>query len=244
MRKFRFLSILMLGAFAASLANAVTVTFNGTAYTLEAIALSQAGDGLTIVAQPLGGDTGGGDTGGGDTGGGDTGGGDTGGGDTGGGDTGGGDTGGGDTGGGDTGGTGACVESTNQECGGLINWASPGSRVREGVTGTNEVISWQFTTTSNRNYSGDINISETTGNELVSRSMWISRSPGGDALPASRCSTEGVSGRKISWAQTANFLRCSLDTNTTYFLNVKNVRNCSSGRLCEFYRNIGTSGNP
>ena len=224
MRKFRFLSILMLGAFAASLANAVTVTFNGTAYTLEAIALSQAGDGLTIVAQPLGGDTGGGDTGGGDTGGGDTG--------------------GGDTGGGDTGGTGACVESTNQECGGLINWASPGSRVREGVTGTNEVISWQFTTTSNRNYSGDINISETTGNELVSRSMWISRSPGGDALPASRCSTEGVSGRKISWAQTANFLRCSLDTNTTYFLNVKNVRNCSSGRLCEFYRNIGTSGNP
>jgi len=219
MRKFRFLSILMLGAFAASLANAVTVTFNGTAYTLEAIALSQAGDGLTIVAQPLGGDTGGGDTGGGDTGG-------------------------GDTGGGDTGGTGACVESTNQECGGIINWASPGARVREGVTGTNEVISWQFTTTSNRNYSGDINISETTGNELVSRSMWISRSPGGDALPASRCSTEGVSGRKISWAQTANFLRCSLDTNTTYFLNVKNVRNCSSGRLCEFYRNIGTSGNP
>ena len=224
MRKFRFLSILMLGAFAASLANAVTVTFNGTDYTLETIALSQAGDGLTIVAQPIGGDTGGGDTGGGDTGGGDTG--------------------GGDTGGGDTGGTGACVESTNQECGGIVDWASPGARVREGVTGTNEVISWQFTTTSNRNYSGDINISETTGNELVSRSMWISRSPGGDALSSSRCSTEGVSGRKISWAQTANFLRCSLDTNTTYFLNVKNVRNCSSGRLCEFYRNIGTSGNP
>ncbi len=237
MRKFGFISFLMMGAFAASVANAVTVTFNGTDYTLETISLSQTGDGLTIVAQPLAGG-GGGDTGGGDTGGGDTGGGDTGGGDTGGGDTGGGDTGGGDT------GTGSCVESTNQECGGIVDWSSPGARVREGVTGTNEVISWQFTTTANRNYSGDINISETTGNELVSRRMWISRSPGGDALPASRCSTEGVSGRKISWAQTANFLRCSLDTNTTYFLNVKNVRNCSSGRLCEFYRNIGTSGNP
>lgn len=79
---------------------------------------------------------------------------------------------------------------------------------------------------------------------MVNRRMWISTEPGGQALPSSRCSTEGVSGRKINWAQQANFLRCSLQPNSTYFLNVKNLSGCSSAQSCGLYRNIGTSGNP
>ncbi len=138
---------------------------------------------------------------------------------------------------------GSCVESNHLKCG-TLNWSSPGGRMVASVKGTNETMAWEFTTSSNPTYSGDVNISETTGNELVSRRLWISTEPGGAALPNFRCSVEGNSTRKIAWSQQPNFLRCALAPSTTYFLNVKNVSGCSNSANCGFYRNTGTSGNP
>ncbi|MDO8862519.1 hypothetical protein Q6D67_12480 [Haliea sp. E1-2-M8] len=214
--------IVVLGWLGASMAHAITVTFNGTNYTVDSFTISQNPTGVVITTA-------------------------------------------GDGGSGDPVPdpdpipdpdptptpdpdpapvpNGSCVESSTQECG-VINWAAPGPRITTSVSGTNSTISWQFITTSNPDYSGDINVSETVGNEFVSRRLWISTEPGGAALASSRCSTEGTSARKINWAQRSNFLRCTLTPNTTYFVNVKNVSGCSAGRSCGFYRNMNNSGNP
>lgn len=120
-----------------------------------------------------------------------------------------------------------------------INWADQGGR-KEYTLRPGQIMTWQFTTTDDPNYSGDVKIFEVVGTERVSRRLWISKTPGG-APVGRRASSEGVSLIKLGWKQGGGtFFRQALKTNTTYYLNVENVSGCSIHRGCGFYMSFGT----
>ena len=229
MRKLILSMTVLLGWLVASMAHAVTISINGVSYDVTSFTISQTTGKAVITTDPAinvgSGGSSGGDNSGGDNSGGDNS---------------GGDNSGGDNSGGNQS---SCVENSTLMCG-SINWASPGGRLTGAVPNTSVVQAWQFTTTGNPLYAGSVNVAETTGHEGVTRRLWISTSPGGPALANSRCSSEGNSNRKLSWGQSAMFLRCPLATNTTYFLNLQNVQGCSATASCGFYRNTVTNLKP
>jgi len=135
----------------------------------------------------------------------------------------------------------ACVPSAYQRCG-VINWDNPGPRILDSLVGTDQVVSWKFATGNFDEYAGTISVSEHTSANNTIRRVWISRQPGGDTADGNfRCETQGVSQRNINWSQKPNRFRCSLDTNTTYYLNITNVDNCGANQECGFYRSIITN---
>lgn len=120
-----------------------------------------------------------------------------------------------------------------------INWSAPGGR--QSLVSGDEIKTFAFFTTSNPSYAGNLNISEMTGYEGVSRRMWISRTPNGTFEEAPiRCRSAGVSVRVIQWAQTENRFRCHLQTDTQYFLRIQQF--CDG--LCRYYFSPLTNGTP
>jgi hypothetical protein len=113
------------------------------------------------------------------------------------------------------------------------NWRGPTINLEKNGTRTEHYLSpgavktWELRTSDDPKLSGDINISEKTEYEKVSRRMWLSETPGGPPLPGRRSKVEGNSGRKLSWTQaprsTFNILplRQHLVPGQTYYLNIE-----------------------
>lgn len=126
-----------------------------------------------------------------------------------------------------------------------LNWAQPGNTPRISL-GRDEVKATPFTTTSNFAYEGQIGAVSTTGNSHVQRRMWISECPGGAPLPhaTSKCESTGTSNTTVRWTQSGLFtpIRCGLDTNTSYYFNIRNL-DCDSS-ACDVYRGVFTNKQP
>jgi len=131
----------------------------------------------------------------------------------------------------------------------VLDWARPSANAGQGrsriIIGLdNSVLVQPFRTTSNPELAGAINIAEAAGYENVTRRMWISETPGGESITDPRCDHEGVSTlAKISWSQGENRLRCELNTDTNYYLNIQQTARCDSGEDCPFYRSMVTNAN-
>lgn len=145
-------------------------------------------------------------------------------------------------------GGGACgATPANTVLGTGINFAQPGSQELIPMDPAFEITSIPFTSTSNTAYTGYFQITSTTGNSTVSREVWISECPGvADNLSKTvltECHGTGTSTTNVDFIQdgTGSFFSCGLQTNTQYYLNIKNV-NCSG--TCNVYRNVYTNNQP
>lgn len=145
-------------------------------------------------------------------------------------------------------GGGACgATPANTVLGAGVNFAQPGSQELIPMDPAFEITSIPFTSTNNTAYTGYFQITSTTGNSNVSREAWISECPGGaDTLSKTvltECHGTGTSTTNVDFIQdgTGSFFSCGLQTNTQYYLNIKNV-NCVG--TCNVYRNIYTNNQP
>jgi hypothetical protein len=135
--------------------------------------------------------------------------------------------------------TDVCAESDSVVCGDDIDWSNPGSRTTVGVQGLNQTLVWRFTTGANPSDSGTVAIATNTTFPNTTRRVWISREPAGPPLAGtSRCDSTGSTRATIQWGLSSNPLRCSLATDTTYFLNITNVGGCEADQTCTFYREL------
>lgn len=101
-----------------------------------------------------------------------------------------------------------------------------------------------FRTGSSNDYNGrfDITMAGSSGR----RYMWVSREPAGDALNQVVLGDEVCSGRggefSLRWQQGPHYLYCSLEPNTTYFVNLTHP-DCSSAECQSYFRN-NVNGTP
>ncbi len=123
---------------------------------------------------------------------------------------------------------------------GNIDWTQPGGQIRHALS--SETKSFRFTTTNNPAFEGQIAIGYTSQNPTI-KTVWVSECPGTPVSSAeARCVTDGYETAIVRWAQHSNSrIACQLQTNRTYFINVKNAAKgnpdtstCPSGN-CSFY---------
>ena len=125
-----------------------------------------------------------------------------------------------------------------------LNWAQPGNTPRISL-GKNEVKATPFTSTGNTGYDGQISVASTTGTSGVERRVWISECPNGVpvAHSKSKCESKGFSNTTLRWTQGSwSPVRCKLDTNTSYYLNIRSL-DCNSS-ACDVFRGVFTNNNP
>lgn len=124
-----------------------------------------------------------------------------------------------------------------------LDWSSPFAIEERQAIPPGGVLAFEFTTTSNPAYGGQLSIASTTGNSGVSRRAWISDCPQGLPLGATvedpdghpRCSAMGTSSTVIRWHQGDEPTSyCLLGLNTTYYLNIENL-NCPEEQDCDVY---------
>lgn len=139
------------------------------------------------------------------------------------------------------------------ECGSLpgnvtvtstLNWAQPGNTPRISL-GSNEIKATPFTSTGNPGYDGQVSVASTTGTSGMERRVWISECPNGApvAHSNSKCEATGFSNTTLRWTQGSwSPIRCKLDTNTSYYLNIRNLE-CNSS-ACDVFRGVFTNNNP
>ncbi len=90
------------------------------------------------------------------------------------------------------------------------------------LLGNGTVASFPVTTGSRNGASGGMNAGPQSWTSHVTREFWISSCPGG-APVSNYCFRRGSGAQSISWIQGSGRGRCELDTNTQYYVNLRNV---------------------
>ncbi|MCV6613906.1 MAG: hypothetical protein OIF35_02940, partial [Cellvibrionaceae bacterium] len=122
----------------------------------------------------------------------------------------------------------------------------------------NDVFSYRFTTTDSDSMYGRITAGVYGGSESVGRKVWVSKCPNGAPLASAAytyrgtqyngCETKGTKNIAIlPWYQYQKTYRCSLNTNETYYINVKHVlsdddpNRCNRASSCQTSIEVGNN---
>lgn len=121
--------------------------------------------------------------------------------------------------------------------------SNPGSRKTYPMHRTN-ILSIPFKSLSNPELNGQFNLTPMTGNSDVVREIWISSCPGGPILQGKRCHSQSPDSHNIMWSQRDPFLRCVLEPNKQYYLNIRNLptnNQCLENGRCNIYLQLYTN---
>ncbi len=132
---------------------------------------------------------------------------------------------------------------TNVEIMATFDLRNPGSQTTVNLSGSTKILSVPIKTTTNSNYAGQFQFVPTTGFGSISRQAWISPCPGTSYSATSNlCKAQGVE-PTVYWKQGTSAWQCSINTNTTYYLNFKN-ENCGATTNCTAHRILYTNNQP
>jgi hypothetical protein len=90
------------------------------------------------------------------------------------------------------------------------------------LLGNGTVASFPVTTGSRNGASGGMNAGPQSWTSHVTREFWISECPGGEPISA-YCHRRSSGAMSISWIQGSQRGRCELETNTRYYVNLRNI---------------------
>ena len=118
-----------------------------------------------------------------------------------------------------------CIDSYEIQCGYNVTaaqWASTRVLRTEMEVPRRKTLVSQFITSGDTEAGGSIQFSELGGLPTKATDVWISREPNGPAME-SRCERFNSSFvYSLRWTQW-DFKYCDLDTNTTYYINMRQV---------------------
>lgn len=115
----------------------------------------------------------------------------------------------------------------------LFDWSVNSNQTNLDLS-RNGIHSYPIETTSNPAFNGRLSVLAFSNTQFVNKDVWFSECPGVEDLSEPLCKQEASNEFTMYWEQNTASKRCSLETNSTYYINVQNVNDtCSVSTGCD-----------